>query len=516
MVDTTTPFNLKGFVMTEFRETDIFSINDKGGFTEKYRHIVYSDELEETSDLIVDKTFNNTLELISDFPYAYDTVADMQADTSLHEGDVCHTLGFHAAGDGGAAWYTISDTGTANGMDVIACGDLFANLVIECNTAILEQFGAYGNSSHDDTAVLNYANETGLNIYGAKEYYVDKPVFSGTGKRIEINKIHLLNSDSVVTFQNCAKFDVDIIEIAGQQYAIDIVANSGAVQLNNFRILAVFATQKCVSFKYTTGVNEWINENVFDIRLLNTGSSRLGYGFAVESQIAAVTSSLFNRNVFVNCDFENVKYGIVAESGSYVSSCVFDNLRCLEIPSNCFMIKGNGGTMRQCIFRPKTQIKWNQIIDSSSTFGTAEYTDRNTVDCMIATSGGRTIAKSAFFTYGNSLLTLSYNVDTAASVYLSSDIDLTGVKAPLEYKLAYLSSNVTITLDPALYNYNGLAYLPICFQKTSASATQVTLVIGTETKTLSISGVANYNTFSIVIFRGSVVTVANGIAIMCA
>lgn len=53
--------------MTKFRETNIFSINDKGGFTEKYRHIVYSDELEETQEKIIDqvsKMIENSLENI--------------------------------------------------------------------------------------------------------------------------------------------------------------------------------------------------------------------------------------------------------------------------------------------------------------------------------------------------------------------------------------------------------------------------------------------------------------------
>ena len=61
---------------------------------------------------------------------AFDTVADMQADTTLIVGMVCHTLGFNSAGDGDAAWYKVKSTGTANGTDVFAVGDgLYAHLI---------------------------------------------------------------------------------------------------------------------------------------------------------------------------------------------------------------------------------------------------------------------------------------------------------------------------------------------------------------------------------------------------
>lgn len=61
---------------------------------------------------------------------AFGTVAQMQAATYLTDGMVCHTNGFHVEGDGGAAYYMIGTTGTANGMDVLALqGGLLATNV---------------------------------------------------------------------------------------------------------------------------------------------------------------------------------------------------------------------------------------------------------------------------------------------------------------------------------------------------------------------------------------------------
>ena len=56
--------------------------------------------------------------------YAFDTVADMQAATYLEDGMTCHTNGFHASGDGGAAYYTVSTSG-----DIALQGGLYASKI---------------------------------------------------------------------------------------------------------------------------------------------------------------------------------------------------------------------------------------------------------------------------------------------------------------------------------------------------------------------------------------------------
>lgn len=88
---------------------------------------------------------------------AFETVADMAAATDLVADMICHTNGFYTSGDGGAAFYEIKSTGTANAMDIIACQDsLLAHLVITEPFVSPEQFGAYGDGTHDDTSAINY------------------------------------------------------------------------------------------------------------------------------------------------------------------------------------------------------------------------------------------------------------------------------------------------------------------------------------------------------------------------
>lgn len=92
--------------------------------------------------------------------WTFDTVADMKSATNLVAGSYAQTLGYHAKNDGGASLYYISNSGTANEYNVIAVGSLYANLV---NNATIrpEQFGAYGDYTHDDStalqAVFDYA-----------------------------------------------------------------------------------------------------------------------------------------------------------------------------------------------------------------------------------------------------------------------------------------------------------------------------------------------------------------------
>ena len=97
-------------------------------------------------------------EIIGDYlqtnvAWTFDTVAEMKLSINLVNGSYARTLGFHSADDGGGALYYITNSGTANEMDVIAVGDLYANLVTN-KIVNVKQFGAYGDDSHDDYSVI--------------------------------------------------------------------------------------------------------------------------------------------------------------------------------------------------------------------------------------------------------------------------------------------------------------------------------------------------------------------------
>lgn len=59
----------------------------------------------------------------------FQTVSDMVNDSEASVGDVCLTLGFHDANDGGSAFYYVTESGTADGWSVIEGGGSYYNIV---------------------------------------------------------------------------------------------------------------------------------------------------------------------------------------------------------------------------------------------------------------------------------------------------------------------------------------------------------------------------------------------------
>lgn len=97
--------------------------------------------------------------------YFFNTVADMK-NASLKNGDYVYTLGFHEINDGGASSYQIirdTDITFIDEKSIIKINNsnLVAILNIDKDSVVPEQFGAYGDNSHDDVeaiqACIDYA-----------------------------------------------------------------------------------------------------------------------------------------------------------------------------------------------------------------------------------------------------------------------------------------------------------------------------------------------------------------------
>lgn len=86
--------------------------------------------------------------------YFYDTVADMIAD-DIPDGAMAITKGFYAISDGGGAEYNISDTGTADGMKVLALNNgNFATLIYQGEINVLK-VGIKNDGSEDASTIVN-------------------------------------------------------------------------------------------------------------------------------------------------------------------------------------------------------------------------------------------------------------------------------------------------------------------------------------------------------------------------
>ena len=165
--------------------------------------------------------------LDSNITWVFDTVADMKLATNLIDGSDARTLGFYAINDGGGATYHISDTGTANEMDIIAVNTLKAHLILP---AILspEMIGARGDGLTDDTAYFARACELSDSILIDKSYVISSTTIPN-GTKISGDGTIIATSITVG-----ANTTIDGINISVPENATAFVINNlGSTSNNN-------------------------------------------------------------------------------------------------------------------------------------------------------------------------------------------------------------------------------------------------------------------------------------------
>jgi len=125
--------------------------------------------------------------------YHFENVEKMKNCLTLLPGDVCETLGYYEANDGGEARYVVrlkADEDVEDGglIHYIATG-LVAELIIE-DYVTPEQFGAYGDNLHDDTIALQKVANT-LKVVRCNNKYL-------VSNEIEIKNSFEMNKFSVI------------------------------------------------------------------------------------------------------------------------------------------------------------------------------------------------------------------------------------------------------------------------------------------------------------------------------
>ena len=196
-VDSMTYYELLAWLCNYLQNTVIPTVNNNAEAVKELQGLFielktfvddYFDNLdvqEEINNKLDDMAEAGTLQEIittyiqSNVAWTFDTVADMKVATNLVAGSYARTLGFHSVNDGGGALYIISDTGTANEMDVIAIGTLYATL-IKPATITPEIYGAYGDGTHDDTTCVQRCLSENSAIHMTKTYLINSELsFNG-------------------------------------------------------------------------------------------------------------------------------------------------------------------------------------------------------------------------------------------------------------------------------------------------------------------------------------------------
>lgn len=230
--------------------------------------------------------------------FAFNTVELMTQADNLFVGAICHTNGFHASGDGGAAWYLISSTlpegmEEANGMDVIGIPEsapaLFANLVVTGDYVTPEMFGAYGDGVNDDTQAIVNAFKNNLVVFPANKVY-----------NVKTNEIEIENDLCVI---GCGS-TINVIEQC--EAAINICPN-----VDNLSIRFYDLNVEC-NRKAATGILIRHKRDSADVNYsLNIEIDNCSF-----SNMQNYSTTLGTTGIFIYSGTKNVK----------ISNCVFDSV----------------------------------------------------------------------------------------------------------------------------------------------------------------------------------------------
>lgn len=231
--------------------------------------------------------------------FAYDTVADMKAAENLVDGSIVETLGYHAKGDYGAATYSISDDSlTANGSTIIALDNgLFAVLNLSERAIKCEQFGAYGDGTHDDTAAVQSAIDYSIAHECVLEFngdYLVEPT---------------LQEDSTMVCLKYSKRNTGI-QYVGTQIRFNRSARLKTDYADECTLLRIEARNIVISEGYFSGVQGKTTLMEFS-RTDKLATTQLGHNM---------------DNIIENCIFRYAKNAITLEGSAYYNKFNSDRI----------------------------------------------------------------------------------------------------------------------------------------------------------------------------------------------
>ena len=249
----------------------------------------------------------------SNVAWTFDTVADMKLATNLVDGSYARTLGFHTLNDGGGATYYITDTATANEMDVIAVDDLYAVLVVPA-VVTPEMLGAYGDSTHDDQDSINRALDLSDHVQfnAGKTYairgYEDGQAEGGSDGLLETTGL-VVKSGSEVDLNGAT---IIIQTTSRQNYHGFTVKNVSDVTIKNGHIIGDVETHSGATGEWGYGVAllHATNVNLLDLNI----SKCWGDGINLNNSTGSAGSD--NKNIYIKdciCD-DNRRQGMSIES----------------------------------------------------------------------------------------------------------------------------------------------------------------------------------------------------------
>lgn len=293
---------------------------------------------------------NKTLNELGIKTYFFDTVADMKASNDLIAGDYVVTLGFYSINDGGGSVYKITNTGTANETNIIAVGDLNANLIYDDNNPA-SKFGLIPDDNNEGVSnfqKLCIAVDTGHNIVIDKTYYIDvDETFVLTNDTISIsgdgNGVLKFNpSESLITLfntQNCRDIRVNGVTFENESNTnqVRLMRSDSTTRwyIDNYSFTnnTVNGSICALNCGYQNNFTPVLGTNGFNnVSILNNSFSNITK-IACFNLFDTIARKIEIKNNYVH-NFTNRFFGLVISNDTGYESAIAENIVLAEIDNN--------------------------------------------------------------------------------------------------------------------------------------------------------------------------------------
>lgn len=348
----TNPLNVRSQIIYDAKNNKAAIYDNKGA-----HYIFQISDIENDYMLLENKPAINGVTLEGDkslkeldIVATFDTVADMKAATSLVDGATVRTLGFYAVGDGGGATYKITNAGTANEMDIIAIGHLYAEMV-KCGDTYAEQFGIKHEAGFDNKTILDYAlSQVSKLRFCSYEYYVSGALTLHSNNKLVGNDTKLYSDSPYILKGN----SISNILISGIEFE-STVDTSDTVNMNetnpnpqgyttlssiiNIRSSSDITIEKCKVHGSFTGIFIQLSTNVLvrnnecydassKIVCLSSSNFRLMNNYIHDVRIHA--NDAYPCYLFQATDTKTVKYqeASVIDGNKMVGNANWDAIMC--------------------------------------------------------------------------------------------------------------------------------------------------------------------------------------------
>ena len=378
------------------------------------------DEIDHKLDEMVEA--GTLQEIIADYLnskaiFGFDTVQDMKEATNLLDGSYAKTLGYHSKNDDGSSLYRIRKITNNDNVDeglLIAMEDdeLVAELIVKNNIINAEQFGAYGDNTHEDSEALQKCIDAGntksYNVEMNKEYLIDTTLELYSNLNIDINKLVYTGNNEAILLDSIDYVILNIKEIDSSRNGITLKADTGLNSNNIINIDRCDSDYNCIqliankgiaynkiTFNYLAPTNYGIylysDRNTYSSAFIGENTVYGGkissgvwgvYADGIGSRLAIPTLKLYNVCLETPNNgiyFNNVEFGLI------------DNPRYQEMGPSRTILSVNGDC-RNTVFNGIAPLYSNSVVSNITT----PTHKRNGIllNCPIAESGGGVIGKS--------------------------------------------------------------------------------------------------------------------------